>query len=420
MIDFTSRIERSIQEFFTDFRRPRAFVWVAVSGGCDSVTFLHSLHRLHQKQRLPIAGLGVVHVNHSLRGEESDGDEEFVKQLAQNLGLSFESFRVVWQVGEQKSQAACRKKRADFFRELVDRTAPCYLAMAHHEDDLAETVALRLMRGTGLGGLAAMRPQNGIRLRPWLKVPQEWIHGAAKEQRLQWREDSSNQSMKYERNWVRQQLLPLMESRRPGTKRHLAALALEAAELAQVRPFHLAPLATMGEVRFYSLASLRQADSALLHKIFPMDRIHVHQLGKFFRSKDSGQYPAPGLSIHSSCGLVLVAPQTHVPSWEMRVEGMRWESLLGVWNLSEGGFSKGAPPRGRLKKLQLPIWFREMVPCLPKAGGGLAPLVPPNWAEPWGEKGWTFRPSEFAQRIFHGRSSGRSSENPLGPGRVRK
>ncbi|NUM88552.1 MAG: tRNA lysidine(34) synthetase TilS, partial [Bdellovibrionales bacterium] len=300
-----------------------------------------------------------------------------------------------------------------------ERTAPCYLALAHHEDDLAETVVQRLMRGTGLAGLAAMRPVNGVRIRPWLKVPQQVIREAAVEQGVSWREDSSNLDRKYERNWVRHELLPLMELRRPGTKRHLAALALEAAEFARTRPLQLLPLATVGGSRFFSLAALRAADSALLHKVFQLDRAHTQRLEKFFRSKNSGSYPAPGVLIRVSCGLVYVAPKGEPELPGARGEGRVWESLLGRWKLENDGSFSGAHARGRLKKLQVPLWFRNSVPCLERRRGEVEPLVPPRWFEPWQTAGWSFEPSELSRRIFAPlqRSTGRTPENSPEDGR---
>src|SRR5690606_16762424 len=121
---------------------------------------------------------------------------------------------------EKPSQALCREKRQAFFDKYLGENDRLFLA--HHLDDQAETLLLRLMRGSGIHGLKGMAAANGKKVRPLLKVSREEILAAARDWKLSWREDSSNRSLKYERNWVRHEVLPLLESRRPGVARRIA------------------------------------------------------------------------------------------------------------------------------------------------------------------------------------------------------
>ncbi|MEN7972713.1 MAG: tRNA lysidine(34) synthetase TilS [Verrucomicrobiota bacterium] len=183
-------------------------VVVGVSGGADSVALLRSLHQLG----IPCT---VAHLNHQLRGAESDADERFVRKLAEKLHLPVVVKRVeVQKLAESTElsvEMAARQARHDFFAEFKDSV----IALAHHADDQAETFFLKLARGAGtegLGGMAFSQAIGQIQLiRPMLKVSRTTILRWLEENGFEWREDASNSDETFLRNRVRHTILPLLE-----------------------------------------------------------------------------------------------------------------------------------------------------------------------------------------------------------------
>jgi tRNA(Ile)-lysidine synthase len=208
-------------------------VLVAVSGGIDSCVLLSGLHALASRRRLT---LSVGHVNHGLRGAESDGDERAVAQLAVKLALPFASRRVdprALRDGRSHRerptlQEAARALRYAALEEMRDELGAERIAMAHNLDDQAETVLMRLLRGTGpdgLGGIPECSPDGRI-VRPLLEVPRSEIRSYAMAKGLDWREDSSNIDGAYTRNRLRQHWLPgLVEEFNPQLLRVIGKLA---------------------------------------------------------------------------------------------------------------------------------------------------------------------------------------------------
>ncbi|WP_223911579.1 tRNA lysidine(34) synthetase TilS [Geobacter sp. AOG1] len=187
-------------------------VVVAVSGGADSVALLDLLVNL---QELGLY-LVVAHLNHQLRGSESDGDEEFVVRLADSYKLPVEARRVdVRKLARRQRlslEEAGRVARYRFFDEIAATHGARCVALAHHADDQAETVLLRLLRGAGGSGLAAMRPRSadGRYVRPLLRVSRREIEEYLAGRNLSCRTDSSNSDTSFLRNRVRHELLPFL------------------------------------------------------------------------------------------------------------------------------------------------------------------------------------------------------------------
>ena len=194
---------------------------MAVSGGVDSMTLLQVLRDLAPRHGWTLA-LG--HVNHGLRGEESDGDEELVRRTAEAYGLAFRSAR--WP-GHREGNLhdAARAYRYERFEDWAEELNCQVVVTAHHADDQAETVLDRLARGAGLRGLCALRERNGKVVRPLIRTTRETILRMASWRDIAYREDSSNRSYHYTRNRLRHEVLPLLESIRPGAAKHLADLA---------------------------------------------------------------------------------------------------------------------------------------------------------------------------------------------------
>ena len=188
---------------------------MAVSGGADSTVLAHALHSLAQEFGLK---LSIGHVNHGLRGAESEADQAAVGRLAEALGVSLASARIdPERLRRGRSsrerptlQEAARSLRYQALRRLADEAGADCIATAHTADDQAETVLLRLLRGTGpdgLGGIPERSPDGRI-VRPLLRVPRVEVEGFARQRRIAWREDSSNQQLHYARNRLRQRWLP--------------------------------------------------------------------------------------------------------------------------------------------------------------------------------------------------------------------
>ena len=154
----------------------------------------------------------MVHANFQLRGEESDRDEAFVRELAKSYGKRVLVQRFATSDYAAKRglsiQEAARELRYQWFRELKQEQACDYTLLAHHANDNAETVLMNFLRGTGLHGLTGMPDKDTYFLRPLLRVPKKALDAFASEHSLNWVEDSSNRSSKYTRNYLRNELLP--------------------------------------------------------------------------------------------------------------------------------------------------------------------------------------------------------------------
>jgi tRNA(Ile)-lysidine synthase len=207
MNDFLTRFEEyCIQE---KLLRPRDKVLVAFSGGADSTALLTALVALRPKLELEIL---VAHVNYHLRGEESDTDEQYVRDFcfSRNLGLVVKSAPLS---GESRIEERARKIRFDYFRALQTTYRFDAIALGHHRDDQAETVLLRLFRGAGATGLRGILPRNGIVIHPLLPFSREDIREFLRERNLEWREDTTNSETRQTRNLIRHELLPWVKAK---------------------------------------------------------------------------------------------------------------------------------------------------------------------------------------------------------------
>ncbi len=195
-------------------------VAVAVSGGADSVALLDLLdltRRWHQGR------LEVVTVDHGLRDGSAD-DAAFVWELARSRGLPCTWVSLGLRAGA--SEAECRDAR---YRAL-DALSADHVALAHHRDDLAETVLLHLVRGTGVRGLVGMRWRRGRYVRPLLDVARDDLRRWLRWRELSWREDPTNSDPGRLRNRLRHEVLPLLEDLRPGAVAAVARSALRTAD----------------------------------------------------------------------------------------------------------------------------------------------------------------------------------------------
>jgi len=193
------------------FLRERKLL-VAVSGGLDSMVLSDLLRLLNYE-------ISIAHCNFNLRGNESDGDEDFIAQYAEENNLHFfvTRFDTITFASDHKLsiQVAARQLRYLWFDELLRENNVDHLLTAHHLDDSIETFLINLTRGTGLEGLMGIPHQNGKIIRPLLPFTRDEILAYAKENNVQWREDSSNASNKYLRNKLRHDVVPLLKGLNP-------------------------------------------------------------------------------------------------------------------------------------------------------------------------------------------------------------
>ena len=186
---------------------------LAVSGGLDSMVLTQLLQQLDYE-------IVVMHCNFQLRGLESFGDQQFIQEYTSQNGISFsftqfdtEAFAKDYKLS---TQLAARELRYSWFYEQLEIQEGDYILTAHHADDNLETFLINLSRGTGLDGLTGIPAQNDTIIRPLLPFTRQEIEKYAAENKLSWREDSSNASDKYLRNKIRHHLIPVLKELNPN------------------------------------------------------------------------------------------------------------------------------------------------------------------------------------------------------------
>ena len=215
-------------------------VLAGVSGGSDSMVMLHILKELQVKLDFT---LRVVHVHHGIRGKEADRDQSFVENICRKWqipctvycydvpGLSRE-----WKLGEEETGRIVRKEA--FQREAAvcgRKDSEIKIALAHNQEDLAETMLHNLCRGTGLRGLCTMRPADGEIIRPILCLSRNKIAEYLKEKKISHIQDSTNLSDEYTRNRIRHHILPMLEQQVNG--KAAAHMAETAARISQAEEY---------------------------------------------------------------------------------------------------------------------------------------------------------------------------------------
>ncbi|MBQ3234930.1 MAG: tRNA lysidine(34) synthetase TilS [Clostridia bacterium] len=189
---------------------------VALSGGKDSVCLLHLL--LSVKNELSLS-VKAVHVNHSIRGAESDRDEEFVKNLCSTLGVELKVFTVDAPLYSKENnlslEQGARLLRYRAFNELISDSYCEKIATAHHKNDNFETVLFNLFRGSGISGLSGIKSVNNCIIRPISHLSREDIENYVLKNRLGYVEDSTNKDTVYTRNFIRKEIVPKILERFP-------------------------------------------------------------------------------------------------------------------------------------------------------------------------------------------------------------
>lgn len=279
--------------------RPSDKIIVGLSGGADSVALLHILTRLNY-------ACIAAHCNFHLRGEESDGDETFAKQEAENLHVPFykKEFETEAYAGQYKLsiEMAARELRYRWFEELRKELGAQVIAIAHHQDDSVETFLLNLIRGTGIRGLAGIRPCNGNIVRPLLAVNRTEILQWLAKQNIGFRTDRTNLSDEYTRNFIRLRVLPLLKELNPSVD---DAILRTSEHLSDVEKLYLAWIEDerekmIGNQKHISISRLLQS---------PAPRSLLYELIKpygFTRPVSDAVYA----SLQKQSGKIFDAPET--------------------------------------------------------------------------------------------------------------
>lgn len=205
-------------------------VLIGLSGGVDSMVLAYCLMTIGKEIGFNI---GCAHLHHGLRGEDADADLDFVSNFCAAHNIAFFKRKVaVQRISEERHisiENAGREMRYAFFDDVMEKHHYDKLALAHHADDQAETILMRLARGTGIKGASGMRLSSGKIIRPLLGVSRRAIEAFAQAHRIDFRQDATNEDRTYSRNYIRHEILPRLEQRYPGTSAHIAAFAEDAA-----------------------------------------------------------------------------------------------------------------------------------------------------------------------------------------------
>ncbi|PTY37169.1 tRNA lysidine(34) synthetase TilS [Saccharospirillum sp. MSK14-1] len=405
--------------------------WVAYSGGLDSTVLLHALCA-----RLGADSVRAIHVHHGLSDQADLWAEQCADQCAQ-LGVALTTARAdVVNAGHGLEAAARNERYRQFDRVLAGGGT---LWLAHHLDDQLETFFLRLLRGSGLAGLSAMaaqRDQAGYRLvRPWLARPRSQLADYAHQHQLRWIDDPSNDDVHFDRNYLRQQVLPLLAERWPGYRQtvnrsinHLQQAAAQQQRDLDAELEHR--LAADGAFKAVALDDWTDADVlALLHRWLmrqsvPLPSATVLQrvLDEVVRARVDAQpqvdfgggsvrrfktalywvpdpiepEPAPGFAEGEShwpgVGRLIVTQSTQGPNRLcLNASSLRWVLRQGGESFWPAGRQQRRDLKRLLQEYRLAPWLRDRLPLL-YAGDQLVALaglaIEQGFVAEEGEPGW--------------------------------
>ena len=306
-----SLIIRTIKRF--NMLIPGESVVVGVSGGSDSLGLLQILTEL-EDYRLKLI---VAHLNHCIRGEESNRDAAYVCKFAENLGLPFELREIDVIEFKRKTnlslEEAARELRYKFFREVLNKHNADKIATAHTLDDQAETVLMRFIRGSGLLGISGIPPVNDNIIRPLIEVTKSDVEEYLRSKGIGWMEDSSNKEMSFLRNRIRNEVIPQLITYNPNIKETLARtgyiagvgedyIRTEAKSHFDKLFYRLRDGEFVGKLAYYSVLPeamkyglLRLAVEKLKGDLKKISLIHIVSINELLDSREpSGELDLPG------------------------------------------------------------------------------------------------------------------------------
>lgn len=198
---------------------------LAVSGGLDSICLAH--YFINNRETLGIEWLGIAHVHHGLREGTADRDAKYVEEFARKYGVPFFLKNLdgdALKAAEGSLEENARDARYEALMDIAEANM-CAIVTAHHAGDQAETMYMRLRRGTTLAGLRGIQNVRENIYRPFLNITREELLAYARENRLEWCEDESNENVKFARNFIRHKALPHLEEACPGATEQLCRIA---------------------------------------------------------------------------------------------------------------------------------------------------------------------------------------------------
>lgn len=230
MTQFTDKVRSFIKE--NSIISPGEKIIIGLSGGADSVCLLNILNGLKEQYGIT---LYAVHVNHGIRGEQADEDERFSIELCRKCGIESTAYYYdvptlskEWHMTEE--EAARRVRYEAFEKEYLRRKAD-KIATAHHKTDQAETILFRMCRGTGIKGMLGMAPVRGNIIRPLLCVTGREIREYLLDTGQEYRLDSTNECVDYDRNRIRHNVIPELERINDNAVGHIADMASQLSEV---------------------------------------------------------------------------------------------------------------------------------------------------------------------------------------------
>ncbi len=197
--------------------------WLAVSGGLDSMCLMALMHELQNNSDTPLPPIAVIHINHGLQSSAMAW-QTMVAQAANRFGFAYTAVIVPVDAQQQKAEGVESAARTARYQAFAQHVQACeYVLLAHHADDQAETLLLRLLRGTGIAGLGAMplsraidnNATTGQLWRPLLFISRQQLETYAQQHNVPWINDPSNQNTHHDRNFLRHQVLPMIKQRWP-------------------------------------------------------------------------------------------------------------------------------------------------------------------------------------------------------------
>ena len=329
-----ARVAETISRY--NMLSPGHRVGVAVSGGADSLFLLLILRHLAHEHGWHLT---VLHLNHALRGAESDADEVFVRAAAAHAGLACVIERAGGNLAGPNLEERSRVARYAFFARAAAVHSLDRVATAHTLNDQAETVLLRLLRGSGATGLAGIAPvaPKGV-VRPLLEIERREIEAWLQERGHSWREDASNLDPAFARNRIRHTLLPQLEREwNRAISRVLARTADRlgaeegywqewvTAELARVsRPHRLGLVLDLNPLAALHLAQLRRLLRAAIvaskGDLRRIDHLHLSRLVRLGQSnRGSGEVQLPGLTVTRSFDQLIFETDRPAPDFCLRI-----------------------------------------------------------------------------------------------------
>ena len=368
----------------------RDTVLLAVSGGCDSVVMCELFYK---------AGFSfaIAHCNFQLRGKESDTDELFVKKLAKKYKAPLFSVRFETKKHAKNSaaskQMAARELRYKWFEEIRNKNNFSTIATAHHQDDVAETFLINLLRGSGIAGFHGIAAKKGNVIRPLLFADRKQIEVYAKKNKLAFREDSSNKSDDYLRNKIRHNIIPLLKEINSNASKTIyeTTLKIAAAEeiyRQQIESVSKKALQKRGEEVHLSIAVLK--------KLNPLETYMYELLAPFGFTFDVTNSICDSLQSHS--GQIFLSPTHRLlkDRESLIIQPLKTEAAVIIYTISSKDTKLNVPFALSIKKIKVASSFKipvkSSVACM-DADKLKFPLTLRKW-----QKGDSFYPLGMKQK----------------------